>query len=67
MNSPVCLDKGLMVSGGTYGVKFYLSDIIQPGYIVIMVGENYIKIEGLLNFPFVSGPIVIICLKLLIP
>ena len=63
----MCLNKGLMVSGGTYGVKFYLSDIIQPGYIVIMVGENYIKIEGFLNFSFVSGPIVIICLKLLIP
>lgn len=42
----MCLNKGMMVSGGTYGVKFYLSDIIQPGYIVIMVGGNYIKIEG---------------------
>ena len=37
-----------------------IEHIIQPGYIVIMVGENYIKIEGLLNFSFVSGPIVII-------
>lgn len=56
-----------MISGRSYGVKFYLSDIIQPRYMVIMVGENYIKIEGVLDFSFVSGPIVIICLKLLIP
>lgn len=61
------LNKGLMISGRSYGVKFYLSDIIQPRYMVIMVGENYIKIEGVLDFSFVSGPIVIICLKLLIP
>lgn len=68
MYSPVFQDKGLMVSGRTYGMKFYLSDIIQPGYTDnIMVGVSYIKIEGFFYLSLITGPIIILYLKLLIP